>query len=326
MGLDGKNIKNPVTKISVQILKLLMGVVEQHDPSIAHRVLLSELGDEEAKFLLKENFLTKGQNLEHYWDGDDDKYVEWYDHLNSFAYLSLSGLIEVTEDDLKTYDANFSRFTDFLVTELDVLPSSKVKANEYIEGLLYFVGNIQIGRKKLAVFFARRLGDHNVFKKIEEFFVKQSPIRLPKLILTSSTHFYPESLRENKAAIISIPKLLDLSANNKTLFNIDYINGVVFGGEIDSKPYVHCLEDGSILFVGDKHWDIKGQNQRQVIKAMCELYLENPDSKMRWNAILSIADLDETSSRFVDLFKKSSVKDVIEHGNGFVWFKTEENS
>ncbi|MEY3409868.1 MAG: hypothetical protein RIS02_1595 [Pseudomonadota bacterium] len=58
MGLDGKNIM-AVTNISVQICKLLMGIIEQYEANIANRVLLSELGDEGAKFLLKENLLPQ---------------------------------------------------------------------------------------------------------------------------------------------------------------------------------------------------------------------------------------------------------------------------
>lgn len=322
MGLDGKNIVT--TKISAQICNLLMGIVEQHYANIAHPVLISELGDEGAKFLIKENFLTKGFDLDHYWDGDDDKIVEWYDHLNSFAYLSLSGLVKVKAEDLKTYDANLGRFVDFFATELDVLPSSRIKASECIEGFLYFVGNAQIGKKKLAVFFARRLCDPNLFKKIDEFLIKQSPTNLPKLILTSSYNFYPESLRTG-AKIISIPKLLGM-ANGKALFNIDYIFNILFSNAGDEfKPYVHCIQDGSVLFIGDKSWNVKGDKHRQIIKIMCEHYAENPDQKVRWNTLLDESDM-ETTSRFQDLFKGSPVKEAFAYGKGFVWFKIDEEN
>ncbi len=324
MGINGKNI----TKISAQICKLLMEIVEQKNPNISHSFLSSEFGNDVTKFLLQENYLTSGHNLETYWLGGEDKDVdvEWNEKLNSFAYLSLSGkFTAIKEDGLKTYDADISKIVNFLAAEFDVLESSKTKQNQHLEGLLYFVGNAQIGKKKVAIFFARRLNDNTIFKKIEEFFIKESTTSLPKLILTSSNHLCPESLK-TKAKIISIPKLLGL-ANSKALFNIDYVANILFGSsDDDTKPYAHCSEGGSTLFVGDKNWDVKGQSQRQVIKIMCELYSQNPDSKMRWNAVLSMADLDESSSRFKDLFKKSSVKDAIDHGKGFVWFKTAEIS
>ena len=323
MGINGKNI---VTKVSIQICKLLMGIIEQYDAVIAHRVLISELGDDGAKFLLKENFLTKGHNLEHYWDGDDDKWVDWYDHLNSFAYLSLSGLIKVSEDDLKTYNINFSRIMDFLATELDVFESSRVKQNQYLEGSLYFVGNAQIHKRKVAIFFARRLNDHEVFEQIEEFFIKESVTSLPKLILTSSIQFYPKSLQASKVKIISIPKILDLSTNNKILFNIDYINNVLFGsGSNESKPHIYCSQDGSVLFIGDKDWNIKGDKQRQIIKIMCDSYAQNSNAKQRWNTILAVADI-ETSASPRNFFKGSTVINAINYGKGFVWFNDAENS
>jgi hypothetical protein len=319
MGLDGKNIA--VTKISVQICKLLMGIIEQYEANIANRVLLSELGDEGAKFLLKENFLTKGRDLEHYWNGDYDKNVEWYDHLNSFAYLSLGGLVEVSEDDLKTYDVNFSRVVKFLADEFDVTNGSRVKSNEHIENLLYFVGDARLSNKKMiSVYFSRRLSDPEVFKKVDEFFLKQSTTKLKKLILTSSPIIYPETTKTG-SSIISIPKLLEM-ANSKKLLNLDYIANVVFNkNNEDPKPYIHCTEDGSLLFIGEKNWSVGGSKKRQIIKLMCDHYAENPQEKLKWDELLIEADIDEsTTSRFRDMFKDSKLKELIAHKDGYVWF------
>ena len=96
-------------------------------------------------------------------------------------------VFKVNEDDLKTYDANFSRIVEFLANEFDVTASSRVKSNEHVEKLLYFVGDTRLNNKKtISVYFARRLSDPEIFKKIDEFFLKQSTSRLKKLILTSS--------------------------------------------------------------------------------------------------------------------------------------------
>ncbi len=320
MGIDGKNIM-AVTNISVQICKLLMGIIEQYEANIANRVLLSELGDEGAKFLLKENFLTKGRDLEHYWNGDDDKNVEWYDHLNSFAYLSLGGLVEISEDDLKTYDVNFSKIVEFLADEFDVSRSSRTKNNEHIDSLLYFVGDARLSNKKMiSVYFSRRLSDPEVFKKVDEFFLKQSTTKLKKLILTSSPNIYPETTKTG-ARIISIPKLLEM-ANSKKLLNLDYIANVVFNkNNEDPKPYIHCTEDGSLLFIGEKNWSVGGSKKRQIIKLMCDHYAENPQEKLKWDELLIEADIDEsTTSRFRDMFKDSPIKELIAHKNGYVWF------
>ena len=320
MGLDGKNIM-AVTNISVQICKLLMGIIEQYEANIANRVLLSELGDEGAKFLLKENFLTKGRDLEHYWNGDDDKNVEWYDHLNSFAYLSLSGLVEVSKDDLKTYDVNFSKIVEFLADEFDVSRSSRTKNNEHIESLLYFVGDARLSNKKMiSVYFARRLSDPEVFKKVDEFFLKQSTTKLKKLILTSSPNIYPE-ITKTGASIVSISKLLEM-ANGKKLFNLDYIANVVFNkNNEDPKPYIHCTEDGSLLFIGEESWNVGGSKKRQIIKLMCDHYAADSKKKLKWDELLIEADIDEsTTSRFRDMFKDSKIKELIANKDGYVWF------
>ena len=318
MGINGKNL----IKISPQICKLLMEIVEQKNPNISHSVLSSEFGDEVTNFLLREKYLTDGHNLETYWLGGEDKdvNVEWNEKLKSFAYLCASGkYIPIKENELKTYDADFDKIVNFLAKEFDVLESSKTKQNQHLEGLLFFVGNALINKKKFAIFFARRLNDSAVFKKIEEFFIKESTSSLPKLILTSSNQFCPDSLK-TKAKIISIPKLLDL-ANSKDLFNMDYVANVLSGNsDSDPKPYVYCSEDGSNLCVGEKSWSIKGDKQRQIIKIMCDFYAENPDAKTRWNTILEEADI-ETSSRFRDLFKNSAVIEAVDYKDGFVWFK-----
>jgi hypothetical protein len=320
VGLDGKNIM-AVTNISVQICKLLMGIIEQYEANIANRVLLSELGDEGAKFLLKENFLTKGRDLKHYWNGDDDKNVEWYDHLNSFAYLSLSGLVEVSKDDLKTYDVNFSKIVEFLADEFDVSRSSRTKNNEHIESILYFVGDARLSNKKMiSVYFARRLSDPEVFKKVDEFFLKQSTTKLKKLILTSSPNIYPETTKTG-ASIVSISKLLEM-ANSKKLFNLDYIANVVFNkNNEDPKPYIHCTEDGSLLFIGEESWNVGGSKKRQIIKLMCDHYAADSKKKLKWDELLIEADIDEsTTSRFRDMFKDSKIKELIANKDGYVWF------
>ena len=320
MGLDGKNIM-AVTNISVQICKLLMGIIEQYEANIANRVLLTELGDEGAKFLLKENFLTKGRDLKHYWNGDDDKNVEWYDHLNSFAYLSLSGLVEVSKDDLKTYDVNFSKIVEFLADEFDVSRSSRTKNNEHIESLLYFAGDARLSNKKMiSVYFSRRLSDPEVFKKVDEFFLKQSTTKLKKLILTSSPNIYPETTKTG-ASIVSISKLLEM-ANGKKLFNLDYIANVVFNkNNEDPKPYIHCTEDGSLLFIGEESWNVGGSKKRQIIKLMCDHYAADSKKKLKWDELLIEADIDEsTTSRFRDMFKDSKIKELIANKDGYVWF------
>jgi hypothetical protein len=319
MGFNGKNL-------TPQICKLLMEIVEQKNPNISHSVLFSEFGKDVAKFLIDQNYLTQGESLESYWLGSEDKdvYVEWNEKLKSFAYVSSSGkFVAIKEDELKTYDANFEKIISFLAKEFDVSESSKTKQNQHLEGLLFFVGEARINKKKVAVFFARRLNDNEVLKKVEEFFIKPTS-SLTKLILTSSNHLSPESLK-NKSKIISIPKLLGL-ANSKALFNMDYVANVIFGiGSDEAKPDVYCTEDASVLFIGDKSWSIKGDKQRQIIKLMCENYLENPAKKTRWQELLDDADI-ETSSRSRDFFKGSAVAEAINHKDGFVWFKTDEKN
>lgn len=321
------DIRKDLTKLSPRICNLLMEIVEQKNPNISHSVLTSEFGDEATKFLLKENYLTSGHNLESYWLSSEDKDVdvEWNEKLKSFAYLSSSGkYMPVKEDDLKTYDADFDQIINFLAKEFDVLESSKTTQNKHLEGILYFVGNAYVQKKKIAIFFARRLNDNSVLKKVEEFFLRGSTSSLSKLILTSSNSHCPESLK-TKAKIISIPKLLEL-ANSKALFNIDYIANVVFGGsENEPKPYVYCNEDGSSLYIGNKSWTVNGDKQRQIIKIMCDFYAENPGEKIRWNSVLDQADI-ETTSRFRDIFKKSAVEEAMDYQKGFVWFQADENS
>ncbi len=320
MGFNGKNL-------TPQICKLLMEIVEQKNPNISHSVLFSELGKDTAKFLIDQNYLTKGRSLESYWISSEDKdvYVEWNEKLQSFAYVSSSGkFVPVKEDELKTYDANFEKIVSFLAKEFDVLESSKPVQNQYLDGFLFFVGDARINKKKVAIFFARRLNDNQILKAVEEFFIKESTSSLPKLILTSSNHHCPESLK-TKAKIISVPKLLGM-ANSKALFNMDYVANIIFGiGNETAKSYVYCTEDGSTLFVGDKSWNIKGDKQRQIIRIMCEHYLENPHKKVRWQDLLNDADI-ETDSRFKDFFKYSAVLEAISHQKGFVWFNTSEEN
>lgn len=315
----------PTNQISAQVCKLLMGIVEQSYANITNSILLDELNDEEVKkFLLKENFLTKGKDSDSCWDGDDYKYVDWYDHLNSFAYLSLSGLVKVIEDDLKTYDINLSRIVDFFADEFEVASNSRTKNNEHIKDILYFVGDTRLSNQKMAsIYFARRLSRPENFKRIDEFFLKQSTTRLKKLILTSSNIIYPDTTKAG-SKIISVSKLLDLANNNKNLFNLDYVTNVVFSkGDDFLKPYVYCTGDGSLLFIGEENWKVKGSKQRQVIKIMCDHYAKAPDKKLKWDALLIEADLDESMSlRFRDLFKDSAVKEAIIYDDGFVWFKT----
>lgn len=300
-----------------------MGVVERKSPNIARTVLISEFGDEVADFLLKERYLINGRTLETYWPGGVGKEVniEWNEKLKSFTYLSGYGeLISIKNDHLKTYDANIDKIVSFLAEEFDVLESSKTKRNHHLEELLYFVGNAQISKKKVAIFLARRLREGAVFKKIDEFFLTQSTTRLKKLILTSSRNVYPETTKTG-ASIISIPKLLKMANSNK-LFNLDYVANVVFNKNNENpKPYIHCTEDGGILFIGEESWNVGGSKKRQIIKLMCDHYAADPKKKLKWDELLIEADIDEsTTSRFRDMFKDSKIKELIANKDGYVWF------
>ena len=313
-------------KLDSQTFKLLIDTVEQADPNITHSHLKSNLGTEIANNLIQSNYFNKGRDLETYYlpGQDREAYVEWSDDHNSFVYLSDFGkFLPVAEEELKTYDINFTKLTDFIADQFDISKNSRKNSNGHIDDNLFFLGEEHIKKKKFAIFFARRLNDQSNFKKIDEFFAKESPTKFPKLILTSSNEHCPTQLSK-KAKIISIPKLLTFSQGN--LFNIDYISNILISGADDEyKPHVRCNEDASTLFIGDDSFDIKGDKQRQILKVMCDFYAEDSDSKMRWNTILDNADI-ETESRFSDIFKKSSVKEKIGAKDGFVWFKTEEIS
>jgi len=236
-------------KIDSQIFKLLIDIVEQADPNITYSHLKSNLGKEIADNLIQNNFLTKGRDLETYYLPSQDKeaYIEWSDDENSFVYLSDYGkFLPVPEDELKTFDINFAKLTDFIADQFDVSQSSRKNANNYLDDLLFFIGEENIEKKKYTIFFARRLNNQIDFKKIDEFFLKESPTKFSKLILTSSNEHCLTKLSDG-GKIISIPKLLTFSKG--ILFNMDYISNVLSKGADDEyKPHIHCLEGGAVLF------------------------------------------------------------------------------
>jgi hypothetical protein len=107
---------------------------------------------------------------------------------------------------------------------------------------------------------------------------------------------------------------------------MDYISNVLGKGADDEyKPYIHCLEGGAVLFIGDKSYDVGGVSQRLAIEIMCRHYLKNGNEKIRWRTVMDEINPD-SDSRARDLFRKSQISDLILSKNGFVWFKTEENS
>ena len=311
-------------KIDSQIFKLLVDIAEQSDPNITYSHLKSNLGKEIADNLIQNDFLTKGRDLETYYLPSQDKeaYIEWSDDKNSFVYLSDYGkFLPVPEDELKTFDINnFTKLTDFIADQFDISKSSRKNSNNYLDNLLFFIGEENISKKKIAIFFARRLNHQSIFQKIDEFFLKESPTTFPKLILTSSNEHCPSKLTQ-KSKIISIPKLLTFSKDK--LFNMEYISNVLIRGADDEfKSYIRCTEDAGTLFVGDDIYEVGGDKQRQIIKIMCDSYLDEPKAKVRWRYILDEADMEE-SSKFRDIFKNSKVAEALDAKNGFVWFKTE---
>ena len=165
-------------KINTQILKLLIATAEQAEPNITYSVLKSELGKEIADSLIQNDFLTKGRDLESYYlpSQDKDVYVDWDEEMESFVYLSdLGRFLPVPEDELKTFDINFAKLTDFIADQFDISKSSRRNTNSYIDNHLFFIGEGHIKEKKYAIFFARRLNDQINFKNIDEFFLKESP-------------------------------------------------------------------------------------------------------------------------------------------------------
>ena len=296
-----------------------MNMLENMEPNVTHRQLFSTFSYAADDFT-KAGFLEKGHDLEMYCPDGYTEYVNifWSDKLNSFAYLGDNHrFIAIDPKHLKTYNLNINAVIDFLRTELDILPSTK--STSHLQGFLHYLGNTFIEKRKIAIFFARRVSDQAMLNQIEDFFT-QSPTNLPKLILTSSRPPTPRSLI-TKVKIISIHDLLEHSSSQK-LFNMTYIANILFrSSNQEYKPYIHCTEDGGTLTVGNEQFKIKGDKQRQIIKIMCNSYQFDPDKPIRWNSLLDEADMN-TNSRVRDFFKDSPIlKKVINYGDGFIWFE-----
>jgi hypothetical protein len=313
-------------KLDSQTFKLLIDIVEQADPNITYSHLKSNLGKETANNLIQNNYFNKGRDLETYYLPGQDRevYVEWNNDENSYFYLSDFGkLLPVEEEEVKTYDINFTKLTEFIANQFDISKNSRKDSNSYLNDLLFFVGDTNINKKKHAIFFARRLTNQMIFRDVDQLFLDESPTKFPKLILTSSNEYCPTKLSDD-GKIISIPKLLTFSKDK--LFNMDYISNVLGKGAGDEyKPYIHCSEGGAVLFIGDESYDVGGVSQRQAIEIMCRHYLKNGNEKIRWRTVMDEINPD-SDSRARDLFRKSQISDLIQSKNGFVWFKTEENS
>ena len=163
-------------KLDSQTFRLLIDIVEQADPNITHSHLKSNLGTEITDNLIQNNYFNKGRDLETYYlpGQDREAYVEWSDDHNSFVYLSDFGkFLPVAEEELKTYDINFTKLTDFIADQFDISKSSRKDSNSYLNDLLFFVGDTNINKKKHAIFFARRLTNQIIFRDVDQLFLDE---------------------------------------------------------------------------------------------------------------------------------------------------------
>jgi hypothetical protein len=299
-------------------LRFLCDVLDQHSPCVTHDTLFGTYRHL-SEGLTGQGWLKPASPLQHYLPPGADEACRVLTRNGQNVYLADYGsFVAVPPNALNRYQPDREPFVAWFREQLGIAKASRLLS--YANDLLHYLGDCFLDRRKVSIFLVRRSTDYHVLEACEAAFL-QSPTKHTKLVLSTSAAMPATRLR-CKSPVISVRDVIDHSPLEGTL-NHDYLAHVVFGGLPDKpRPFVDCSDDGGILIIGEKSWDIIGDKARQIIKAMVNRWQQN-QPKNRWKSIIQDAGLEDPVSPPKNFFNATFKKEVIGYDKGFVWFLTD---
>jgi len=252
---------------------------------------------------------------------DEPVTLVWSPEHEGYGYFSpAAGWVAVPAERLQQFRVDMEAMIARLVHRLD-LP--KARPTERISGVLWEIGDARLpGRNgRVPIWFARRLGDAEVWKQVVTYLAGRPPSDFRVVITTSVPARLPRE-ELSRHDIIEIRAVDDHDIGlvvEPSYLAAQLTTGTASGGD---EPVRH-VSGFRHVWVGAREFRFSGDKHRQIVEYLFNAWTRGEPSV---SSAAMFADLEfETTSRLRDIFKgHKDWKALIEAKGGVCRLRVEE--
>ncbi|RMG35945.1 MAG: hypothetical protein D6720_06020 [Gammaproteobacteria bacterium] len=271
--------------------------------------------------LITNRWLVPSGNRTGYVEVDGRDYeLEWDSERKAYRYFSpAAGWVTVPPDQLKSCKVHFEQLMSAIRQWLDM--PERTPPESLLPELLWELGEIWIGRRRMAVLFLRRAGLPETLSRVRTALLEY-PRRGSCLILTDTNSSRHGPALPGDPILLPLPDLF--SPNRDVLDKADMETLAAFVGmPAQSKKEwtpVECSEDGGYLRIHERKYRFIGHTHKRIVRILYEAW-ERGEPRLRTAKVLVEVEAGSTVRTMSHVFSgcKEDWKSAIGYGGGYCW-------
>ncbi|SMG66743.1 conserved hypothetical protein [methanotrophic bacterial endosymbiont of Bathymodiolus sp.] len=241
---------------------------------------------------------------------------------SGYRYFSPgAGWVNVATPSIGKYQVSNKHFLRCVQNWLDI--SSHQTVTELAIGILWDLGDVWLGKSRVAILFCRRACLAQTISTVKLAFSSFARRRSTVILTDSAISQNGPPIPGEPLCIAThdllLPDQQPVSAIDKGLL----MELLGYGPSHQSKrPPIWCSEDGGELVVNGEQYIFTGLTHKRIIRQLFEAW-ESGQEKLRTAAVLENAESKVSALSQTFSGKDKRWRDVVGYGNGNCWLKTD---
>lgn len=241
---------------------------------------------------------------------------------SGYRYFSPGGgWVNVPTTSIGKYQVSSNHFLRCVQRWLEI--SSHQSVTELASGILWDLGDVWLGKSRVAVLFCRRACLAQTISAVNLAFSSFAR-RRSAVILADSAISHDGPPIPGEPLCIAVHDLLLPDQQSVSAIDKDLLMELLgYGRSHQSKrPPTWCSEDGGELAVNGEQYIFTGLTHKRIIRQLFEAW-ESGQEKLRTAAVLENAESKASALSQAFSGKDKRWRDVVGYGNGNCWLKTD---
>jgi hypothetical protein len=310
------------TTLSDKSVGVLLRVMDMHTAR-AQGAVLRLMGQRAADSLIDAGLLSEDgvipmivmmDNYE-----DDPVAAEWSPEHRAYGYRDNTGRwIEADVRDIAAYQVEFPRVIAGMLVQFDRAGSPPPKT--LVEGHLLDLGVIKLAgsEKPVPVWFARCLGNPDVWQKVSGFMERRPPVGMRVILTSTRGERIPASLNR-RDVIVAVS---DVFAGPGSLaISPEMLNARVFPGQVRHREPIDHSENYGVVWLRGKPISFGGDRQREALRQLFTAFW-NGTPRLRTAVVLEEAGYGAKVNSFPKAFgARGDWRLFIKYAEGDCWIE-----
>lgn len=284
---------------------------------------IADFYSDEGKILMDCGLLTEGAIRtavpDRHNEGADLVEPTWNEESRTYQYFSFDDgyLVDVPEEDLKTYNLDMSRF----VRHIQEIAELGGEPRLILRDFLWNIGSFKLGFRMATVLLARRMAAHQSFDDIYDA-LKRLGSKTPGVVLARDIPTGRHVELPHGFRMLSLDDAMIVEGDRYRL-DMDLLESVLTGveGAVNDLCPVYASDDYNLVRVNGREFIFTGEKQRQLIGILVKAWFRG-EKKCRTQAVLENVEASPSASSLAKFFKgRPDWRDLIEYSDGFCWLK-----